>query len=551
MRKEDRFRQYSTIGTFLVVLFVLSPALAQGQDCDPAKQRIYRITDTPAQQAPDSLQIVLDLARYVRECERGVSVQLELWLLNNEALDGLQRYEEVAALVDRFFDAYFDEDDTSDFYRAKFYLWRLHFSALNGADAGMIRDYIEAQAYAGELDAINRAHLILNGAYAYYHATLYETALLLINQAQDLIQAPQTYDEQMVSARALMFGAEARLEIGQELPQVREQLGQVTDLYRTLGDSSNVVIATTLLGLTHAAEGDTSTALLRMQQATEIVGQSGSVHSRVFSHWRYGQLLRQSGALHEAEPVLLQASEVARAHQEYYLDVAYELALLYDQRRELPQATRYYQAVVDAPRPTRLAKALEAERKAHVAENRLLLIESERQRQRDRTIIGVLLLIVLVCGFVFLYRWRYPPTGIEHGKNGVYIPRIMPAGLTLDELKERFQKAADSALVGRRLAYIYATLYDPDLVCSYVTDDHLREQIETDRIKNNTALFNSIGYVEEALDNQVFKRSAANTISNHLRPEFDKRGWPWPAYPMDWKRFFIQYHHDSVFMGCL
>ena len=106
MRVIDVHQQYSINWNLLMLLlFGFFPALAFAQDCDPAKQRIYRIVDTNAAQDPDSLQVVLDLAVFVRECEGDVSQELELWLLINEvfALDGLERYEEANERVDSFF----------------------------------------------------------------------------------------------------------------------------------------------------------------------------------------------------------------------------------------------------------------------------------------------------------------------------------------------------------------------------------------------------------------------------------------------------------------
>ena len=100
----------------LLVLSVFFPAYAHAQSrCDQARLRIYQITSTEAARVPDSLQTVLDLATSFRECEGLVSVERETWLLTAEvfALDGLERYEEARNLVDRFFDAFFDEFSNS------------------------------------------------------------------------------------------------------------------------------------------------------------------------------------------------------------------------------------------------------------------------------------------------------------------------------------------------------------------------------------------------------------------------------------------------------
>ena len=180
------------------------------------------------------------------------------------------------------------------------------------------------------------------------------------------------------------------------------------------------------------------------------------------------------------------------------------------------------------------------------AEVRLLLIESARRHVRDRLVIAGLLVALLAVGFVFLLRQRRP-TAVDHGSNGVYIPRYMHAGLSLNQLRKRFQKVAESELVGSRLAYLFAVLFDPDLIMSYIDDPVLQEQIETDRLKNNTALFQCVAKIEATVEQRVFSRDPANTIANHMRPELDKRGWPWPPYPLDWKRYFMQYHMETLF----
>ena len=233
---------------------------------------------------------------------------------------------------------------------------------------------------------------------------------------------------------------------------------RATSLYTTLGDTSKVVTATALLGLALAADGDTLAGLAQMENAAALAQQSGDQRSQVYTLFLHGQLRRKSGDYLNAEPILTRALE--SAIQEFHLFIAYELALLYDQREQLKEATRLYHAVLDAPRPKRHAAAIEAELKARKAENRLLMIESDRHHTRDRTAIIALLLVLLSFGFVFLFRrGRRPSLPVEYGKGGFYLPYEMPTGLTLSELKARFQTIPDiTALAANRLAYSYALL---------------------------------------------------------------------------------------------
>ena len=91
MIRESERKQYSVGGTFanavvlLLILCLFRPGNVNAQyTCDEATQRIYRITTTEERQVPDSLQTLLDLALFVRDCQNEGSLELELWLLINE-----------------------------------------------------------------------------------------------------------------------------------------------------------------------------------------------------------------------------------------------------------------------------------------------------------------------------------------------------------------------------------------------------------------------------------------------------------------------------------
>lgn len=246
-----------------------------------------------------------------------------------------------------------------------------------------------------------------------------------------------------------------------------------------------------------------------------------------------------------AESILTRALESAKTIQEFHLFIAYELALLYDQRQELDEATRLYRVVLDAPRPKRHAAAIEAEIKARKAENRLLMIKSDRARN----VIGLLLLVLLAIGFVLFLRHKpRPPSPLDHGKGGFYLPYEMPTGLSLDELKGRFQTIPDiTPLVAKRLAYSYAILFDRALIRAYITDDYLQPQVEEDRLKDNTTLFLCIAPIETVVDQHVFSGRPENSIRAHLDTAFKKHGWPWPTHPTEWKRYFMYYHMELLF----
>ena len=499
--------------------------------CNQAKNRIYRILSTEAHRVPDSLQTILDLTTFVRACEDDIALELELWLLNNEvfALDGLERYAEASDLVDHFFAVHFESAD--DHYRARFHLWRLHLKAMNGDFIEMVANYTEAQRYAASLNATHRASLYLDGAYAYIGIREHEKALRLTQEAQDLIGEPESYEERIVRARAMLLGAEAQFWLGTRLEEAKQTLRAALELYNTLGDTAQAAMATTVLGMAYAAEGDTSRALTEMSTAVRLAQQAGHLRSRVYTLYRWGQLLREAGDFEAAEPVLLQAKNASTTFREFYLRILYELARLYEQRRG------YDRGEIEA-----IQKALEGQ-------NRLLLIEHARSRLLLwLALFGVLALLGFVGVGVY---WHLQRRAIlKQLQQSIVLPEMLKTGLSLEALNQRFQKNVDWELLGRRLSRIHAVLFQPELVLSYVEeveDDYIVRQVKEDDLDNNTALFKCVAAMEIIIDGETFKGDPANSVASYLRGEFKKRGWDWPKNPPAWKQHILKHHAEALF----
>ena len=302
--------------------------------------------------------------------------------------------------------------------------------------------------------------------------------------------------------------------------------------------------------MTYAADGDTARALAVMDSAATLARRSGDVRSRTLTRYRQGQLLRQTRNLGATEPVLRHALDVAVDGGEYFLGIAYELALLYEAQREIDDAERYYQAVVEAPRPDGFADALDAERKAHAAEIRLLIIRNERRHSRLLLALGAMVLLLGLAGVGFVYVWRRQgrrgaPVN-EPASQGLSILERRPTGLTLEELRQRFQAAVEPELLGARLAYLYAVLFDPDLVLAYIDDAYLKPQVEAGRIENNTALFRCAAAVEAAVEGHPISEDPANTLGSYLRAKFKQHGWAWPKNPPEWKQHFLDHHAEVL-----
>jgi len=547
MIEKSGLRQYSIGSTFATVLLLLCsfmPGSAQAQrTCDEAQQRIFLITETGGAHVPDSLQTLLDLAAFFRECKDEVTLELELWILNNEvfALDKLRRYEEASGKVDRFFDAYFEA--ANDLYRGRFYLWRLRFDAFSGDVLGIIVAYNEAKRYADVLDTRRRAHLHLDGAYAYREINEFETALKLVDKAKALIGEPATYKDSLVSARAMHDGAETLMRLGTRLQDVKKTLMGAIALYGALGDTAIAAVVTTLLGETYAADGDTSIAFLRMSEGVQLARRSGSERSVVYTLYRQGQLMRISGDFEAAKQSLSQGLDGSEPVREFYVRILYELARLYEQQHDYKKAAGFYQAVINAPHPSRAAEELAAALGAREGRIRILLIEHERSRMFFwLTIVGLLLLLGLVGAGFYQYVRRRADL-YDKLKASVVLPEELHTGLTLKELEQRFQKITDSELLGSRLARLFAVLFEPALVLDYIDDEYLKPQVEAGKLENNTGLFQCEAAVEVAVDkDREFRGNAANTLRSYLYSEFRRRSWEWPKNPPAWRRHFLEHH---------
>ena len=184
------------------------------------------------------------------------------------------------------------------------------------------------------------------------------------------------------------------------------------------------------------------------------------------------------------------------------------------------------------------------------ASGRLYLLSGLGSTLKDILLLALIVIVILI-GIALVYllrRRRHPPSVMEHGKGGVYLPFEMPTGLSLDALKARFQSTSNvTERVARRLAYCYAILFERALILSYIDDGYLRPQVEEDRLKDNTALFLSMASIETAVDGQVFRGHPENSIRSHLRGSFERQGWPWPSHPLAWKKYFLEYHMETLF----
>ncbi len=162
-------------------------------------------------------------------------------------------------------------------------------------------------------------------------------------------------------------------------------------------------------------------------------------------------------------------------------------------------------------------------------------------------LIFLLIVLLLMCGVLLYLLLRGYYGASSRRPDGMFIPRTLPTGDTLARLVWRFQRLVDSALLGRRLARLYAVLFDPDLILDYIDDTYLAPQVEASNLNNNASLFRCVAAVEKIVEGSTFSETPDNTVAAYLRAEFKRCDWDWPTHPLVWKQFFLNHYTDRLF----
>ena len=164
-----------------------------------------------------------------------------------------------------------------------------------------------------------------------------------------------------------------------------------------------------------------------------------------------------------------------------------------------------------------------------------------------RVLIILLIVLLLLCGVLSYLLLRGHVGALARRRDGLFIPQSLPTGDTLARLVWRFQRLVDSELLGRRLARLYAVLFDPALIFDYIDDEYLAAQVKAGNLVNNSALFRCVAAIEERVEGRTFGETPGNTVGAYLRAEFKRRDWDWPTHPLAWKQFFLNHCIDRLF----
>lgn len=174
------------------------------------------------------------------------------------------------------------------------------------------------------------------------------------------------------------------------------------------------------------------------------------------------------------------------------------------------------------------------------------LVDRKGKIRFQLAVADILFLLGLV-GAEVVSLWGRRNRPVLYLSNGIFIPENLPTGDTLECLQERFQNKVGASLLGQRLAHLYAVLFDPDLILSYIDDPWLERQVEADNLASNSALFLCAAVIEAAVEDRTFGDNPSNTLASYLRSEFKKRDWLWPSSPLAWKQFFLRHFVDALF----
>ena len=155
-----------------------------------------------------------------------------------------------------------------------------------------------------------------------------------------------------------------------------------------------------------------------------------------------------------------------------------------------------------------------------------------------------------LAGTGLLFLWHRPrrlADALQAKSNGSFLPRRIHTAMSLDQLTDHFRKQVNSALLGLHLAYLFATLFEPEPILPHLHDPWLSKHVEADTLPTNAALFRCIGAAEETLvEEQSFEGDPANTIRSYLSGEFGRRGWDWPTHPTAWKQHFVAHYVEDL-----
>ena len=149
----------------LILGFALrATAQTQEDECNHLVETVFDQAERNDVNQPEILQSIVTVAKQARECYGERRRDRIAWLLTNEvfALDLMRRHNEARALIELFFEEYFD--DASDLFKGKFLQWRLLYNVYAGRYGAAADDYRDAHQYEEALPLAQRAVLHNDGA---------------------------------------------------------------------------------------------------------------------------------------------------------------------------------------------------------------------------------------------------------------------------------------------------------------------------------------------------------------------------------------------------
>lgn len=500
--------------------------------CDDLTQVVYILAQGADKTSPETATSIVQTARKARECYEDsastIAAARMTWLLGYEVwgLNEQGQHDKAEALVELFYDQYFDESD--DFYRGMMGMWRVRFRLLKGDIDGAKAAYDQALPYAHTLTLVQQTHLRLNGAYIYAQKDSFQAALAVAELVEKDLSHPQRQEPALREAygRALVRTGEMIAELarnGDARTQARLDSAAVlveraVGLFRQDEVTGRLCYGLSTLGMIHVANGDATLGLRYLNEAIETArlhGMSRQEISGLRKRGRaYAYLQEYKEAEHDFDKALRLSEETGTGELDLRLLV--ELAGAQESQGRMKAARLSYNRALDSAGTSIL---YEAKRARSIASAGVARTTRAIEQHTLRTAALLAFVLFLLGAVALRHARRRRQAAIQH-------PLPTPS----------FN--VGPPLFRRRLGYIWRVLYDAEGTAQAIRDPVLEKQFRTRGVQTNTEIFSYAAALEEKETERVFEGRPANTYASYLRPLFAARGWTWPHGIQAWQRHF-------------
>jgi len=529
----DLMREAVKKGKFVILLLTcttLAPLClvraqqpSQADSCYTYVEGVARLYNREDRAESDVMTSIATLAQSGLECNNYEPNTKTVWLLNNRAnaLEHLDRYEEVQTLTDLFFERFFDAADEE--HKGRWYMRALYLDLRAGHYEGAADDYKEALRYADALPLAQKAGLRNNGFVLEFRRERFEEAEREATVGIALLDS--TYrlrDEGIILAKLLQNRGHARLASSDStlLDPARRDLHASIALLDSLSITERQAEAYVTLGEIYHGLGDDQAGRGYMGTGLRLAREGGNTRGEIF--WRTGRKSRRVGLSSLAHQQLQQALNLSQESGvgEFELFIQLELGRLFEDRGAWKRAERFYQAVAEAPDEARYRSTLyDAAKARDEAERRRVAARMHRKEaevSRLYVILFGLAFVIALLGGAFAIHWQRTARLKRHFT-------VLRNGAPVED-----------DLFDRRRRYAYRVMMRPAEVARAIGEPELSALLEAG-LEHQAQLFACICALERVIDQRVIPQKH---MGRYLRRHFKNRNWDWPESVEGWKEHF-------------